>query len=122
MTKICDECDRPMVRRKSAKGEFYGCSGYPACKNIVDISDSEKQPTTKVESVHIKNETKHDIILTRTEKPHSFEFGKATMRHKIYYSEINELVDHIESLCEAGLAEPIIVGLVDEIKPQDFKG
>ncbi|MFM8984333.1 MAG: topoisomerase DNA-binding C4 zinc finger domain-containing protein [Spartobacteria bacterium] len=25
-------CSKPMRRRKSAKGEFWGCSSYPDCK------------------------------------------------------------------------------------------
>jgi len=29
----CNKCGQQMVIRKSAKGEFYGCSGYPACRN-----------------------------------------------------------------------------------------
>jgi len=28
----CPQCDQPMRKRRSAKGEFWGCSGYPACK------------------------------------------------------------------------------------------
>lgn len=28
----CPLCDQPMRRRRSAKGEFWGCAGYPACK------------------------------------------------------------------------------------------
>jgi restriction system protein len=28
----CPKCGKPMRRRKSAKGEFWGCSGYPECK------------------------------------------------------------------------------------------
>lgn len=31
---ICDKCGKPMVIRKSRYGEFYGCSGFPECKNI----------------------------------------------------------------------------------------
>jgi restriction system protein len=34
---ICDRCGKPMVRRVSAKGPFYGCSGYPRCRNIKQI-------------------------------------------------------------------------------------
>jgi restriction system protein len=34
----CDRCGKPMVRRKSVKGEFYGCSGFPKCRNIKPIS------------------------------------------------------------------------------------
>ncbi len=28
----CPKCGQPMQRRKSAKGEFWGCAGYPECK------------------------------------------------------------------------------------------
>jgi restriction system protein len=28
----CPNCEQPMRRRRSAKGEFWGCTGYPACK------------------------------------------------------------------------------------------
>ncbi len=30
----CPNCQQPMRRRRSAKGEFWGCTGYPACKGI----------------------------------------------------------------------------------------
>ncbi len=104
MTQICDKCDRPMVRRTSKRGDFYGCTGYPECKNIVDIGKSD---TPKVDSVHIKNEVKHDIVTTRADRPHSFEFGKAGARHKIYYNEVAELEVHMKSLVATGLAEEI---------------
>lgn len=35
--KICDKCGKPMMLRKSRYGEFYGCSGFPECKNIKSI-------------------------------------------------------------------------------------
>jgi restriction system protein len=28
----CPQCGKPMRRRKSAKGEFWGCSAFPECK------------------------------------------------------------------------------------------
>ena len=28
----CPQCGKPMRRRKSAKGEFWGCSAFPDCK------------------------------------------------------------------------------------------
>jgi len=28
----CPQCNQPMRRRKSAKGDFWGCTTYPACK------------------------------------------------------------------------------------------
>jgi restriction system protein len=38
--KRCDRCGKPMVLRKSAKGEFWGCSGYPKCRNIKPMEKS----------------------------------------------------------------------------------
>lgn len=35
----CDRCGKPMVRRESARGPFYGCSGYPRCRNIQSIEE-----------------------------------------------------------------------------------
>jgi hypothetical protein len=41
-TPICSECGAPMVKRTAAKGsytgkDFFGCSKYPACRNILNI-------------------------------------------------------------------------------------
>ncbi len=30
----CDKCGKPMVRRKGPYGEFWGCTGFPNCRNI----------------------------------------------------------------------------------------
>ncbi len=30
---ICDRCGREMVLRSGPKGQFYGCSGFPKCRN-----------------------------------------------------------------------------------------
>ena len=30
----CPKCGKPMVARRSQYGEFWGCSGYPACREI----------------------------------------------------------------------------------------
>ena len=34
----CPACGKPLVRRVSAKGAFFGCSGYPACKQTFPAS------------------------------------------------------------------------------------
>ncbi|MDQ0191618.1 restriction endonuclease [Alicyclobacillus cycloheptanicus] len=34
----CDRCGKAMVLRKSARGEFWGCSGFPKCRNIKQVS------------------------------------------------------------------------------------
>ncbi|MFB5678769.1 restriction endonuclease [Paenibacillus terreus] len=37
-TQTCNRCGSPMVLRKGPKGEFYGCSSFPKCRNIKAIS------------------------------------------------------------------------------------
>jgi DNA topoisomerase-1 len=37
----CEKCGKPMVLRSSAKGKFLGCSGYPKCKTIVNVTPDE---------------------------------------------------------------------------------
>lgn len=29
---VCKACGKPLIKRTGAKGAFYGCSGYPGCK------------------------------------------------------------------------------------------
>ena len=52
-------------------------------------------------------EIRHDVVLNRTEKPHSYEFGPANARHKIYYGEVAELKAQIEALKEFGFIAEI---------------
>jgi len=44
-----------------------------------------------------------ETIINKKEKPHSYEFGKAGARHKIYYNTVDELITHIERLKNIGL-------------------
>ncbi len=41
--RMCDKCGRPMVEKKGRFGPFLGCSGYPECKNIINL-DRKGQP------------------------------------------------------------------------------
>jgi DNA topoisomerase-3 len=41
-TPTCPQCEKPMKKRRSANGEFWGCSGYPECKGVRRIE--EKKP------------------------------------------------------------------------------
>ena len=39
---VCPKCGKPMALRTAQKGaktgkQFWGCSGYPECKGLVDI-------------------------------------------------------------------------------------
>jgi DNA topoisomerase-1 len=38
----CKSCGRPLVRRESARGPFFGCSGYPACKRLYPVAGNGK--------------------------------------------------------------------------------
>lgn len=39
---LCPSCDLPMVKRSSARGEFWGCSQYPKCRGTRPCSETEK--------------------------------------------------------------------------------
>ncbi len=36
-TRACEKCGKPMVVRTSKRGAFWGCTGYPKCRNLVPI-------------------------------------------------------------------------------------
>ncbi|HEX8550403.1 MAG TPA: type I DNA topoisomerase [Abditibacteriaceae bacterium] len=40
-TRECDKCGKPMVVRASARGAFWGCTGYPKCKNLIPIEGAK---------------------------------------------------------------------------------
>jgi DNA topoisomerase-1 len=37
---LCKQCGKPLVRRQSARGPFFGCSGYPGCKQLYSILEN----------------------------------------------------------------------------------
>ena len=44
----CEKCGRPMAVKQGRFGPFLGCSGYPECKNIVNIKKDENGAMTPV--------------------------------------------------------------------------
>lgn len=36
--KDCPKCGKPLVKRQNGRGPFLGCSGYPECKHLENIS------------------------------------------------------------------------------------
>lgn len=46
-----------------------------------------------------------NLQIIKNDKPHSYEFGKASARHKIYYNSVDELILHIEKLKNLGLVD-----------------
>jgi DNA topoisomerase-1 len=45
---VCEKCGRPMTVKQGRFGPFLGCSGYPECKNIVNIRKDENGDITPV--------------------------------------------------------------------------
>jgi len=43
---ICEKCGEAMVVKNGKFGPFLGCSGYPKCKNIVNINEDSKTGVT----------------------------------------------------------------------------
>ena len=50
----------------------------------------------------MKNKMEEQIIINKTERPNSFETGKAGARFKIYYSNPTDLKNHLKELEEFG--------------------
>ena len=42
---VCELCSKTMALKKGRFGSFYGCTGYPECKNIRKISRSGEVKT-----------------------------------------------------------------------------
>jgi len=40
-TRECEKCGKPMVVRTSRRGAFWGCTGYPKCRNLVAIEGAQ---------------------------------------------------------------------------------
>ena len=40
-TKECEKCGKDMVVRASARGAFWGCTGYPKCRNLIPIEGAK---------------------------------------------------------------------------------
>ena len=43
-TPVCELCGKPMALKKGRFGSFYGCTGYPECKNIRKIAKGNQPP------------------------------------------------------------------------------
>jgi len=41
----CELCGKEMALKKGRFGSFYGCTGYPECKNIRKIAKGDEKPT-----------------------------------------------------------------------------
>ena len=48
----CESCGCLMKKRRGKFGEFYGCTGYPACRNTKTLRDAELEPTLETPNDH----------------------------------------------------------------------
>ena len=46
--KVCDKCGKPMVVRSGKYGPFLACSGFPKCRNIVNMPKENEIEAPKV--------------------------------------------------------------------------
>jgi DNA topoisomerase I len=42
---VCELCGKEMALKKGRFGSFYGCTGYPECKNIRKIAKGDQKPS-----------------------------------------------------------------------------
>jgi DNA topoisomerase-1 len=48
---VCELCGREMALKKGRFGSFYGCTGYPECKNIRKIAKGDQKPVAPPEPI-----------------------------------------------------------------------
>jgi len=48
----CEKCGKPMVVRASRRGAFWGCSGYPKCRNLIAIEGATVIMPAAIETEH----------------------------------------------------------------------
>lgn len=94
-----------------------------ALSKLINEKTGNKPFTTKksfpvASNAQIPVVNQHDVIINRTEKPHSYEFGKASARHKIYYDFVENLIIQIDALKRAGLLDNF-EDVQEQIKQED---
>jgi DNA topoisomerase-1 len=68
--RTCEKCDRPMLVKRGKFGPFLGCSGYPECKNIVNVRKDENGAITTAEEEII------DVPCEKCGRPMAAKRGK----------------------------------------------
>jgi len=63
------------------------------------------QQKANVEPANASSAIVNQTVLTKTDKPHSYEWGAASKRNKVYYNTIEELIEQVKALQEAGFAD-----------------
>ena len=91
--KYCDECSA--IRK--AKWEFK--------QNNKDLDTTPLKTQPQASKEQSNTFTEESWVYNVSVRPNSFEWGKPSHRHKVYYDGPEELKVHIKALKEAGLYE-----------------
>ena len=46
--RLCEKCGAPMIINSGKYGNYYACSNYPTCKNIVSANEKVAIPTDRI--------------------------------------------------------------------------
>ena len=46
--RLCEKCGAPMIINSGKYGNYYACSNYPNCKNIVSVNEKVAIPTDRI--------------------------------------------------------------------------
>lgn len=103
--KYCDSCGAK--RKASWDASQQQASQQKASQPAQQATLNQQPPILQGKSPAQPQQAKH-IVINRVEKPHSYEFGKAGARHKVYYSEVSELLGHIAELKRAQLFAEVV--------------
>jgi DNA topoisomerase-1 len=68
--RTCEKCGRPMAIKRGKYGSFLGCSGYPECRNIINIKMEESGAMTTVK------EDISDVTCEKCGRPMTVKRGK----------------------------------------------
>ena len=92
------------------EGDFVVCEFETKGKftNMKNISKSTENASPQASNAQ-NSGSSEEWVFNVSVKPNSFEWGKATSRHKVYYDDPAELKAHIEALKELGLYEDEII-------------
>lgn len=69
----CPRCGRPMAIRVARQGpyagkQFYGCTGFPTCKAIIDLDEVQAPVATPASYEEIRKNNQHQISVPRVDR------------------------------------------------------
>lgn len=111
--KTCEQCKQNF--------EYNPPVGYPDKRKYCDKCSAERKASWEAKKAQPQaskaqtapTNSANGTIINIKDKPHSFEFGKAGARMKVYYNEFSEVQAQIDMAVQAGL--------IDDPKLQKFE-